>query len=69
MEIIFTQLESMTTLDQDFTLLADPTIQGNTRMAIVYRSERKKIAYNQIKLVEWLIQLVKDSESLQEMKQ
>jgi hypothetical protein len=26
MEVIFAQLETMTTLDQDFTLLADPTI-------------------------------------------
>ena len=38
-------------------------------MAIVYRSERKKIVYNQMKLVEWLIQMVKDSEKVQDMKQ
>ena len=69
MEVVFAKLESVSTLDQDQTLLGDPSISGNTRMAIVYRSERKKIVDNQLKLITWLIKVVKDSETIQDMKQ
>ena len=58
----------MSTLDQDMAMLSDTSVSGNTNMAIVYRSERKKILDNQIKLITWLIKVVKDSELLQDMK-
>ena len=68
LEVVFTQLQTMSTLDQDMAMLSDPSVSDNTRMAIVYRSERKKILDNQIKLITWLIKVVKDSEVLQDMK-
>jgi hypothetical protein len=68
LEVVVTQLQTMSTLDQDMAMLSDPSVSGNTRMAVVYRSERKKILDNQIKLITWLIKVVKDSEVLQDMK-
>ena len=58
----------MTSLEQDLEMLEDPSVTGNRRMAVVYRSERKKIMANQIELVLWLINLVKESVKLEEMK-
>ena len=69
MEVVFAQLQTMSTLDQDIALLSDPSVSGNTRMAIVYRSERKKILDNQMKLITWLIKVVKGSEAVQDMKE
>lgn len=67
MEVVLNQLQTMSTLDQDISLLNDPSVLGSTRMAIVYRSERKKILDSQIKLITWLIKVVKESEVLEEM--
>jgi hypothetical protein len=49
-------------------MLNDSTLTGNIRMAVIYRSERKKIIENQIQLTEWLINVIKESYKLEEMK-
>lgn len=52
------QLEEDTTLEQDLDLLK---VEGNfyRKMAIVYRSERKKIVRNQLSLITWLIEILR----------
>ena len=43
--------EIQTTLDQDKALLENTNLSFEMRMVIIYRSERKKIIYNQIHLI------------------
>ena len=54
--------EAKTTWNDDKLLLSNDTeLSGNMRMAVVYRSERKKILYSQSALAKFVISILKSS--------
>ena len=63
-------LESKTTLESDLALLSGEvtTLAGNQYMAVVYRSERKKILRSQAHLIGYLVKVVEASADLELQK-
>lgn len=69
-EALCADLESKTTLEADLALLSGnvATLTGNQYMAIVYRSERKKIMRSQRHIIEYLVKVAEASADLQVQK-
>ena len=69
-EALCADLESKTTLESDLALLSGEVtkLTGNQYMAIVYRSERKKILRSQKHMIEYLLEVTKASTELELQK-
>ena len=69
-EALCADLESRTTLESDLALLSGKvaTLTGNQYMAIVYRSERKKIMRSQRHMIEYLVKVMEASADLELQK-
>ena len=63
-------LESKTTLESDLALLSGQvtTLAGNQYMAVLYRSERKKILRSQAHLIGYLVKVMEASADLELQK-
>lgn len=61
MHMLTIELERQTTLESDLDLLNSKIIElpGNQRMAVVYRSERKKVVRNHFQLGKWMVSILK----------
>lgn len=61
------RLEKVSSLEDDLLMLQDTNSQKscNEKMAIVYRSERKKILQNQYIIIAYLIKVLTESLTLQ----
>jgi hypothetical protein len=69
-QALIADLESKTTLESDLALLSGKvtTLTGNQYMAVVYRSERKKIMHSQRHVIEYLLKVVENSADLELQK-
>ena len=61
-QCLSTKLEEVTSLEEDQALLE--SMEGNMKIALVYRIERKKILGNQKELVMWLINILSLTKNL-----
>ena len=70
MAALCADLESKTTLESDLALLSGQvtTLAGNQYMAVLYRSERKKILRSQAHLIGYLVKVMEASADLELQK-
>ena len=62
-----TQNEKITTLEQDKEILKqiDPRTEWNKKMAVLYRSEKKKILHSQMEIADFVINILNQAVSMQ----